>query len=516
MVKKGSLLLLILFVLGSLMQSCVKSKRPGLPQEVVEVIDASGINRTEFLKALVRYRSDGDSIKRRALYYLISNMSGHYYVRCHLADTSGNRVPLVFDRIADHQAFLEYENLLRQQNRFVVINDSFFLDIDHITSRLLINTVDSSFDVWAKPPFEGKHYVFRDYCRYILPYRVDNEPAEEYRTFFKHLYGDKIEKFTEEERDLVSLTGYIHILVDDDLHYDRCYDPDCSLPTLKELLNRGKGNRRQLAVFKIKAFRTYGIAAAMDYTPYFADRSGGSFWPVVFLPDGTFLPVLSNGHTVEELTVCGKTAKVFRRTFEEDTSSLYRKKPLNLPTPPFLGNFDYVDVTEQYVPVVDVKTDFSDTARFVYLAVFNNGEWRAVFWSEQEGDSTAVFNKMGIEAVYLPVVMKGEKPIPAGSPFLLTKTGRTDFGCENERLSHVALVRINKFERLRPGMVYHLYHWKEKGWKKVGDYNSGGQALVKTSLFQGCLYLISEKNNPDGFRQERIFTVSKSGRQIFY
>ncbi len=501
-----------------LVTGCVKSKRPGLPQQVRTVIDHSGINRTEFLKAIVQYQRPEDSLKQKALYFLIANMGSHYYATCKYVDTAGRTIHLASQKADDSQLFKEYIQLLKQQTGgFKVVRDSFFLDLQYINHQLLSEAIDHSFQYWKHPLFPGKPYSFGIYCRYILPYRVDNEPLEDFYPLFDKTFGDDIKKFNHKPRTLTALAGFIHFLVEDTVKYESRFEYECDLPDMHTLLKRGQGNYRQISILEAKVLRNFGIAATMDYAPYLADTAGGYYWPVLFFPDGNFSPILHQGKKGNFLTKPGKFPKIFRRIYEEDSSSLYHKKEMSYHTPYFIGNFNYQDVTDYYIPTKDIRVKFNQPAPYGYLSVFNNGQWQPVHWAELAEDSTALFKKMGLNIIYLPVVYTQKDLVKAaGLPFILNANGKVELSDQSAKPRGAVLTAINNFTPLQPKTTYFLYRWEMGKWSLEKLYQADKSGMIKVKLKTHTLYLLSTKHDTSHFSGERIFIINQGGNQMFY
>jgi hypothetical protein len=506
-----------LFVLMFLTLSCTKSKDPGLPREVVDVINASGINRTELLKALVHYQNPEDSLKQKALYFLIANLPGNYTYECVAVDSLGDTLFSDFQYDIDDSLFFDYLHLVRsEKGKIIFKKDHFQKDLFYINHHLLISTVDQAFS-HLNQTFKGQEsYSFTTFCRYLLPYRVDNEPLDEVFTFFKLQYGRSVSQYFKQKPDLISLVGYLHYLIHDEIKFKKSYCYDCSLPSMKEIKERKYGNYRQLAIYESMALRTFGIASTIDFSPFLADTTGGYFWPVVLYPDGKSLPLMAGNKSLKQLTQKGRLPKVYRRVFFRDTTNLFWKKKPLFPTPRYLGDFYYQDVTKNYVAVRNVSVKLNDTSVYAYLSVFNGGSWEAVAWSECRQDSSAVFKDMGQGIVYLPMLMKNEKLIPSGKAFLLNKVGVEQFSYQKEsRVVRGIIHGTDQFTPLKKGKLYHLYLWGINGWEKTGQFIPDQSGVIKAKLLQDCLYLISS-NSKKHFESERIFSLNEYGEQVFY
>jgi len=511
---------LIILILITTIESCVKSKKPGLPEPVIKVINNSGINRTEYLKAIVEFQNPEDSLKQKALYYLISNISSHYYAHCNIIDSSGKVYNIDFQKYSDSSYTLIYNYLklaYKKSGRLKVENDKFLMDINNINHNLLINSVSDGFKTWKSGYYKGNKYSFNTFCEYILPYRVSNEPMEDYREFFNNLYGNEIKNYTTTGKDIISLSGYIHYLVKNTIKYGKQYEFDCNLPKLEELIKRGEGNYRQLSVFEVEALRTFGIASALDYSPLFANSSGGYYWPVIFLPKGNNIPLLHDNNTLAKLTSKGKLPKVFRRIYYDDTTTLFRKKNKKLKTPRFLGNFNYKDVTDIYIDTKNVNITFKDTSyKYVYLSVFNDGRWQPVHWAEIKEDSTATFTKMGLNIIYLPSIYDTSGCVlPSGEPFVLTKKEKKLLDGNGPEINSV-LSNINRHKTLKSKRNYKLYNRENDGWHLISELNSGKGGVIRIKLNMNTLYILSSEKIPCQFCDERIFIIDNYGNQVFY
>ena len=516
-IKPYYLLLLLLITLVSV--GCLKSNKPGIPESVRRVIDQAGLHKVAFLDAMVSYEAPEDSLKLKALYYLIANMGSHYEISYKITDSTGERYSFPIDDYPDYATLKKHLRLLKEKKGPLrVEHDTILLDVKTVTSQLLSSNTDTAFKSWANPIYNQNIYSFNDFCQYILPYRVANEKAEPFRHFFRTRYGDKIFSILHQSQvNPVSLISRIHQLVVNDVRYDKRYELRYNYPDLDEITTAHRGNYRDLAIYEVKAFRSFGIAATMDYSPYFADSSGGCFWPVVLVKGQQFIPVFYPGISTDNLTAPGKLSKVYRRKYTDDSTSLFRIKQMSEHTPAFLGQFNYDDVTDEYVPTANITVTLTDTARYAYLAVFNSGSWHPVQWSLSKNQLQAHFSKMGTDILYLPMIIRKEKTLPAGLPLLLGKGGKVKVltGQTNKSGKVITLARITPHHLLQPHQNYFLYHWKNNQWEVIRRLNSGYKATVSASLQPFALYIISQKKSAEWFEDERPFIVSNN-TVVFY
>jgi hypothetical protein len=146
-------------------------------------LEQAGINRKELEKVINHYsKKPEDSLKLEAACFLIENMPGHFYYI--------NNSSVQYNALLDEAALCKHEDIEVRKNMIKTAWDSiqrvhgyfnFYAlplekDVQTITADYLISHIDSSIVAWKTP--WAKHLSFDDFCRYLLPYRVENEPLE--------------------------------------------------------------------------------------------------------------------------------------------------------------------------------------------------------------------------------------------------------------------------------------------------------------------------------------------------
>ena len=133
-------------------------------------LQAADSNAEELEKVLKHYEKEPEKLK--AVRFLLSNMLYNY------AYTDGeiDSLKRVLTMAISQQGVLSRE--IRDKWKGIRYNKTQKeLDIRKIKADLLIENIDLAFEVWERRPW-SKHYSFEDFCDYILPYRLDNEPLE--------------------------------------------------------------------------------------------------------------------------------------------------------------------------------------------------------------------------------------------------------------------------------------------------------------------------------------------------
>ncbi|MDP3462648.1 MAG: transglutaminase domain-containing protein [Bacteroidales bacterium] len=397
-VRKMCLLIVILLI----STSCLKSDKPGLPEEVIRTYSETGFNRIEFTKTIGKFIDDaGDSIQLQAAYFLIAKMRSHYMVTYDVTDTSGAIYQI------DPFMFTSGDSLLAHWKKLDSIHgglhyqpDRFVLDTDTIKSELLISTIQQTMKS-QKPEWHGlydKETVFQ----YVLPYRIANEAVEDWRSQLADTFPELL-YFSAQTYEPDIIIENINEFVNSRFIFDKRFIKQATIQPLADLLRNRVGNYEDLAHLKVKLLRMCGIPATIDYTPYLADSVNSFVWAVAMNSDRKFQPLLSE-ETKYLFERSNYFPKVYRRIFHENNSSLFRLKPISLTTPPFLGHYDYLDVTQDYVDVIQLQYEQVSPDTLLYLTVLNDKKWRAVDFAIS-ADNQFVFNNIASNITLRPAIL---------------------------------------------------------------------------------------------------------------
>lgn len=410
------------YLILSLFLSCVSNQE----RELDNILNFAGDNRLELEKVLTHYQHD--TLKLKAARFLILNMPGHgtYAGKNTARFYSGQDSILASVGNGDSCKILINE-LITQANALGDLK--WQEDIQSIKSDFLIANIDQSFEVWQKEPY-AKQLTFDDFCEFILPYRINNEPLEYWRDSIAPYYNDtKNEGYYEGSEFSTFLAckqineslrqEYRPMLANDNwpltrkysdmkrMHYGKCFD---------------------YAVQAAFVMRAKGIPVMIDYTPQWPFRSLGHTWNVVKLNNGnnaTFGGI--DGAPDDQRKPVVKMAKVYRTTYAPNKNApIYFKEPI----PTELRSPFYKDVTAEYFTGTDITIPIlfepSVKRQLLYLHLFNNQEWIPICHSERKGGKVQ-FAKMGRDIMYLPAYFVNGKPEPANYPFLLDLQGNTHF-----------------------------------------------------------------------------------------
>ncbi|VAW29674.1 hypothetical protein MNBD_BACTEROID07-1928 [hydrothermal vent metagenome] len=487
----------------------MKSTKPGIPPEVQQVIQHAGLNKPEMVKAIGYFVADNDSMKRKALYCLMAQMDKNYTVYYSVQDTLGNHYSFNPKDYPDYLSLKHaWDSTEQIRGNLIYHADSFRIDDQLLSGNYLINNINEAFKAHKDFPW-SKNYSFQTFCHWILPYRVANEQPEAFRQYFLTEYGSLPQKFYDKNVHTLDVAMYINKLINQKVDYKDTYNKSLNIQAIRQLEKSGFGNFYDINIYKVKVLRAFGIAATMDYVPFLADTNFGYAYTTVILPGRNEL-TLGYNHGVKALHKPGRLAKVYRRTFFRDSSSLYTIKKLRISTPPFLGDFYYSDITNR-LQSANVWLRLNGNAKYAYLAVFNDGGWHPISWATPK-DSVVLFKKMGKQIVYLPVSYQKHILMRLGLPFILDSRGIKHFLKADFSFRHsVTLRKTSPHEKISPGEVYTLYFW-DGNWKSLTSFRAGKRGYTLAVPTRTLLLL----TNDDIDFNERIFIINSKGRQQFY
>ena len=373
-----------------LVTGCLKSKDPGLPVGVQKALNLAHLNRPELMKAILTFDAPEDSIQLKSLYFLISNLPQQYSIYVSLADSQGHSVHLNPLSFTSKNAIKQHLDSISHANGTVNYRaDSFHVDLNQVNAQYLTLNVESAFEIWQDSKW-SQEYPFDVFKKWILPYRVANEPIANFRKHFIQILKDKIPP-SASSFDAINL---INNRINNLLTYDPRFDREANPQGINELEQSKTGSSLDIAIYKVYALRSLGIPSSIDYCPFYSDTTGGIFTASALLPDGTWknLPPKETPFPFPQ----NITPKVYRRSFEKIDNSMYSIKERTDHTPPFLGHYDYTDVSNEYLKVENLHfTDILNDTKFVYLAVFNDKEWKAIDWLKTDSTRNILFRNVG-------------------------------------------------------------------------------------------------------------------------
>lgn len=497
--------------------SCSKKK-----DRISAAIQQPGKNKPELEKVIRHYERSNQPQKLKAAYFLIENLPDQFFYEGEgvqeFEKYSGKMDSIIkIGNVINYKTVWDsLQNLIRDDKIGKLKKRK---DIEIVTADFLINNIELAFKAWAFP--WNRELSFDEFCKFVLPYKLKDESPEDFRTFFINRYSwitDSLKNIHDQ--------GEVINLVNKDLK-KWFYITKLSAPfdlSFGDLLKLKSGRCPQEVQIATYALRALGIPVAMEGVPFWANRSFRHDWNGWIKKDRTiaFLGTeIDPGEYKMEFarpaSIHSKRPKVFRTTYEYQTNSLISLFPYEEDIPSVLNSSRYIDVTDQYIPVSDIKIKLSPEdvgARIGYICVFNNKEWKPIDWGVIKPDHVK-FHKMGRGIVYLPVVIEGKECNPLSDPLILMNDGET------KAITFDKNVKINcdlkrkypagKDNEIVPGTTYELFYWNND-WVSLGKKVALSKIISYNNVPKGALLWL--RNLSDGF-QERIFTW-ENNQQVWW
>ena len=419
-------------------------------------LEQSGNQRSELERALSYYSQEKDSLKRKAMVFLIEHMYAHHAYRSEQMELL-NRAFDVVDTILTQQTNIEMsryvdfalfssviDSISKKEGILQKEEPEKLWDSQVVTANFLIQNVEFAYRAWKTNPW-ARDINFETFCEYVLPYRLENEHIESWRPQFYNEYSRKAGKFRKVTDVKPASKLATSLRTQRGLESVYPYSMDISAVNLMRM-----GRCYDIGRYRVMVLRSVGIPATLDYVPHWGNYPGEH--GVVKIVTLNQQKLLENKNTTENISTLFESSsfmqgkklnmengdlpegievqysktipKVYRHTWSVQPE---RKHILDIADKDELIP-DYriciKDVTDEYVTCSDVRLVLDEPEHRVgYLCVSERGEWIPVICSAIEADGQTLFRNMGKNIIYLPTVYENKRMRPAGRPFYLDDKG---------------------------------------------------------------------------------------------
>lgn len=413
---------------------------PAITKGIDDALAQAKGNREELFKVIQHYQTD--SLKLKAVFFLLENMSGKYYLSGKGIDEYYVFIDSVYqirqeeyDISAIYEAFSSRARFLKEQP--IVCKD-----VEILSSDYLVENIDMAFQVWGKP--WNNHLSFEEFCEYILPYRIGTEIPGTWRRMYQRVFSDVLVDTIRTARE--ACIAINNQLIERPIHLATSSVMPVPLRP-GTLLNMKFGLCDDYASLAVYAMRSVGIPVVRASVPHWGRGNGAHVFNAVYDNDGTYHDFSGAEQNPDEhlIRFRHEMPKVYRETFGKQAGSLALQHGQE-DIPPFFKNACMADATGDYpfigakdIPVT-LPEDFNN--RFAYLCVFDPAGWTPVAWSCKEGGQ-AVFKDMGPNIVYHVASYEDGQIHPVGSPFLLDTLGHIVPFIPQKTQSRLVLERKN-------------------------------------------------------------------------
>lgn len=385
--------------------------------------------REKYRNVLEHYsRETSDSLKYKAALYLIDNMNGHCSPEGAAMDSYIRRIHTMKKAKGIRELQEAWHASLREGSVGLTPDSTV------VTDAFLIKDIDNAFLSWQQSQWKDS-VTFSLFCRYILPYRVNEEHfGRNWREPLREQYGAVIDGVTDIRKAFALVRDTVFKVIALSNAYCE-YDLD---PMTCNTVGRAECSQR--CVLLVAVLRALGIPAVIDGTPMWADYSNkGHAWVAMVMANGNTYTVFEKDKEAKLLNPVDASQFLPRyKTWEKDGFP-YTVKTEKTPVKIYrmcydhcnkVGKYDamglgspfIMDVSGEYGLTTDV-TITTDCTADIYLCAYMSGrDWMPVAKAKAAGGSVT-FKNVGKGSVCVPIaVIDGKKKV-LSCPFLVGSKG---------------------------------------------------------------------------------------------
>lgn len=483
------------------------------PDPVENVLKKAGSNRPELEKALDFADKTKDELKIKAMQFLISNMDIHSSADYYWENALKEKIAYNELDYPDFQLAKSALEAIKEKNPDLKAKAVIYQDIETVKGDYLIQNLEKAFAAWRSSAMQN--ISFAVFCEYILPYRVSEEPLQDWRG----IYADKFKWISEE----IPSKGFKPVLfrIKDDYNSwfintmgEQRKEP---LPRLGglQLLSRKEGPCPDIADLGVFVMRSQGIPAAINVIPYWATATGGHFTNTFF--DGKMHTYNCDyGAKDYEEDLKREPAKVLRITYSKQPGTLASFEDSNNIPNSVLRQQNYIDVTQDYWETTDVTCPLYDSAnpsKIVYAATFNGLAWRPFWWGKAVNGKTT-FTSLCRGTVVVPQYYADGKLAYAGAPVAIGDKETKVLLADLLHTREVLIEEADKYLRFKMGVTYKLYYWNN-GWKLLDAREVKNQtaSMLFSKVPENALLLLLAS---DSKKLERPFIIDGQGKRTWF
>jgi hypothetical protein len=406
-------------------------------------------NRAELEKVLSHYSDNpADSLKYRAAVFLIENMPYHYELYHEKLDMFRSYLEKEKEKITKTTVasfITTYGNL---PFRYSVRRDIHCMKADY-----LIRNIEFSFKIWQTMPW-GKHIPFDTFCEEILPYRIDNEPIEDWKEIYYQTFYPMIDSIVQ-ECDFEKISAIVLNSLSPDvsawsvningiwIQDNNVNVPGLGAPTLLKALIGTCKEQSELITYVL---RSLGIPAGIDmFLQHVESRHRRHSWNYIRMLDGKDA-IISSFKLKDELVMSStdrRCGKIYRCRYARQEESLLVKHQ-DIPLPENFKSPLLQDVSDEYFPDTHISINKEDLAvkngDIIYLNVYDGAEWIPVAWTDNI-TKVVVFKHVEQSILYRLSTMSGRKIHFVTEPFLFTEKGIIFPQADSKHLQNMRITR---------------------------------------------------------------------------
>lgn len=351
-----------------------------------QALSLAGNNRKELEKVLNHYQAD--TLKLKAAQFLIENMPYYYYYTGKTLDRQMEQYKL-FATTDQHPASIR-DSLALKYGPFSYSALNMEYDLLNVDSAYLVENIDEAFRVWEEQPW-GKHVSFENFCEYILPYRIGDEPLTYWRKQIYEKYNpllDSIRKLPEAEDPAFAAQALLDTFRrEGNIKYTEqlAITPHTGPQVCVEWKS---GTCREHADAVIYVMRALGIPCGIDEVPLRGDNNSPHMWNFVLDKEQNtyMIEILTYSEIRKAPEVYLSAGKIYRHTFSTNNSLKEQFNASGLPVPSYFRTGQIKDITKIYAGSGCFPVEISGTKLYkrikksepIWLCLSARQQWKPV------------------------------------------------------------------------------------------------------------------------------------------
>ena len=432
---------ILYFLLGALVSGCGENN----PSHVLEDVIKENPQLGEVLK-----RYEADTLKLRAVEFLIENLP--YY-----CSYEGEQVEHYQKQFELYGTGLytpgEVQDSIRQMYGRINLRKSTVKPDLELPAGFLIDNIEWAFKVWNEQPW-GKNVAFADFCEYILPYRIEDEPLKPWREKIYNAFNpilDSVRALPEAQDPLFVSQVLIDSISRIKFHFTGQFGEGPHIGPY--LVDWHSGNCRETADMLIYIFRALGIPCGCDYMLLRGDGNVAHFWNFILDKNGESYYMYETGTLEPVRKYWGIKSKIYRQTFSRNEAVVKDMRKDAEAVYPSFRFPHFIDVTRLYsgkrarklnIPREKLFHKVSE-AEVVYLCSPAWMDWEPIAWAHP-GENDVSFDGVEGGVVLQLSVYKYGRLIPVSNPFVLDgSTGGVHYFEGSDEVKEIKL--LNKYHQ---------------------------------------------------------------------
>jgi len=355
------------------------------------------------LKALHHYSAPKDSLKKKAMLFLINNMDA----KKRLTTDADKKIVPFYKEMYQSGLSNTFDFKEKYDNRLVLDPTSAYdLDANMITANELIENVDLAFKAYQFP--WAKKIPFDDFCEFVLPHKIMDEPKSNWRKFYLEKNKKLIDYLLKNKID--DPLEVCKILNDSLFKRYKFYDKlQLPYPNLIALYQNPIGQCLQRYSLYTAMARSIGLPIAIDFIPQYGNYPGSHNW-VTLVQKNKFS--FNAGEKWEPAGFGG--VKYFRNVYS-NSSNTAAKGPMSNP--------NVIDVSKEYTDRNIGNLTFGLNQmppKALYLFAFGIGKEFVCLQKAKIVGKKAVFNNVSYcESILFVGYYDGDTIVPLENPFMM-------------------------------------------------------------------------------------------------